>query len=51
MQRKIVTREALYRAAVRSMTASAALERRVVPAGFVRSTKVERFLATRRQPA
>ena len=51
MRRKNVTREALRRAALRSAKASAELERRGVPAGYVRSEKVERFLAARRQSA
>jgi len=51
MKRKKVTREALRRAALRSAKASAELERRGVPAGYVRSEKVERFLAARRQSA
>jgi len=37
------------RFAVGSTRASARLERRDVPAGFVRSQRVERFLAERRQ--
>jgi hypothetical protein len=51
MKRKNVTREALRRAALRAAKASAELERRGVPAGYVRSEKVERFLAARRQSA
>jgi hypothetical protein len=51
MERKKVTREALRRAALRSAKASAELERRGVPAEYVRSEKVERFLAARRQSA
>jgi len=51
MKRKNVTREALHRAAVRSAKASAELERRGVPVGYVRSEKVDRFLAARRQSA
>jgi hypothetical protein len=51
MPRKNVSREALHRAALRSAKASAELERRSVPTGFVRSVKVERFLAARRQSA
>jgi hypothetical protein len=43
MKRKNVTREALCRAALRSAKASAELERRGVPAGYVRAEKVERF--------
>jgi hypothetical protein len=48
MKRKNVTRAALHRTAVRSAKASAELERRGVPAGYVRSEKVNRFLAARR---
>jgi hypothetical protein len=51
MKRKNVTRAALRRAALRSAKASAELERRGVPEGYVRSEKVERFLAARRQSA
>lgn len=36
-------------AAVRLTAASAAIEQRVVPANFVRSPRVERFLAARRE--
>jgi hypothetical protein len=46
-----VTSEAVRRFAARSTRASARLERRVVPADYVRSAKVERFLAERRQQA
>ena len=42
-----VTREAIRRAVTRSTRASARLEDRVVPRGFKRSPKVERFLAKR----
>lgn len=45
---RVVTREAIKRFAARSTKASAQLERRVLPAGYVRSPKVERFLAERR---
>ena len=51
MKRKNVTREALHRAALRSAKASAELERRGVPSGYVRSERVERFLAARRLKA
>jgi hypothetical protein len=43
MKRKNVTRAALHRTALRSAKASAELERRGVPAGYVRSEKVNRF--------
>ncbi len=49
MERRLVDEEAVQRAVVRSTKASAQLERRTVPAGFVRSEGVERFLAERRQ--
>jgi hypothetical protein len=45
---RLVTRDAIKRFALRSTRASAQLERRAVPAGFVRSPQVERFLAERR---
>lgn len=48
-RRHIVGKEVVRRFAVRSTEASARLERRSVPAGFVRSARVERFLAERRQ--
>ncbi len=51
MEPRVVTKEAIKRFAVRSTTASALLERRVVPVGFVRSSKVEEFLAERRSKA
>jgi len=46
---RIVNQEAVKRAAVRSTRASAKLEHRTVPKGFVRSEHVERFLAKRRR--
>ena len=51
MKRRVVTKEAVKRFAVRSTKASTQLERRAVPAGCVRSAKVERFLAERQQRA
>lgn len=51
MTRKKVSRDALRRTARRSAKASAGLELREVPEGYVRSEKVERFLAARRRPA
>lgn len=51
VQRKNVSREALRRAALRSAKASAELERRGVPAGYVHSETVNRFLAARRRSA
>jgi hypothetical protein len=44
---RVVTKESVVRSAVRSTKASARLERRAVPVGYVRSAKVERFLAER----
>jgi len=49
MPRKNVSREALQRSAERSAKASVALERRTVPATYVRSKKAEEFLAERRK--
>lgn len=46
---RTVNKDALQRAVARSTKASAQLERRTVPAGFVRSERVERFLAERRK--
>lgn len=48
MKRAVVDKAAVKRSAVRSTKASAELERRVVPTTFVRSERVERFLAERR---
>ena len=47
MKRRVVNKEAVKRFAVQSTKASAQLERRDVPAGYVRSDRVERFLAER----
>jgi hypothetical protein len=47
VERRIVNKESVKRFAVQSTKASAQLERRSVPAGYIRSTKVERFLAER----
>lgn len=44
---RVVAKDAVKRAAVRSTKASAKLENRVVPANFVRSSSVKRFLAAR----
>lgn len=49
MEHRVVNREAVTRSVVRSTKASAQLERRTVPTGFVRSPRVEQFLAERRQ--
>jgi hypothetical protein len=48
IKRRVVTKEAVKRFAARSTRASAQLERRTLPVGYVRSAKVERFLAERR---
>lgn len=45
--RRVVDRQALERAADRATRDSARLEGRDVPVGFVRSARVERFLAER----
>jgi len=45
---RVVTKEAVKRFAARSTRASAQLERRSLPDGYVRSAKVEQFLAERR---
>jgi TnpA family transposase len=47
-RRHIVTKDTVKRAAARSTKASAQLENRVIPAGFVRSSTVQRFLAARK---
>ncbi len=47
-RRRVVTKDTVKRAAARSTKASAQLENRVIPAGFVRSSTVKRFLAARR---
>ncbi|WP_170213321.1 hypothetical protein [Catellatospora citrea] len=46
-KKRTVTKEAVKRFAARSAKASAQLERRDVPAGYVRSAKVEAILAAR----
>lgn len=51
MEKRVVNKAAIKRASVRTTRDSAQLERRVVPAGFVRSKKTERYLAERRQRA
>ena len=47
MTRKAVTREVIERSVSRTTKASMALEGRTVPADFVRSENVERFLEER----
>jgi hypothetical protein len=47
VERRPVSKESVKRFAARSTKASAQLERREVPAGFVRSPKVEQFLKQR----
>lgn len=49
MERRVVKIDAVRRSVMRSTKASAQLEGRAVPAGFVRSERVERFLEERRQ--
>lgn len=44
-----IDRAKVKRAATRATRASASLERRVVPNGYVRSEKAEQFLADRRR--
>jgi len=51
VERRVVDRAAVKRAVSRSTRASAQLEHRVVPSGFVRSQRAERFLAERRKHA
>jgi len=46
-RRRVVKKDTVKRAAARSTKASAKLENREVPAGFVRSSSVKRFLAAR----
>jgi len=49
MERRVVDEAAVKRAVARSTKDSAKLEQRVVPAGFKRSERVEKFLVERRQ--
>lgn len=49
MKRRIVSKGTIKRFAVQSTKESAKLERRGVPAEHVRSERVQRFLAERRQ--
>ncbi len=49
MERRVVNKEAVKRAAARSTKASAKLESRTVPTDYVRTERVERFVAERRQ--
>lgn len=49
MVRRVIDKSAVKRAAVRSAVDSASLERRVVPNGYVRSAKLERYVAQRSQ--
>jgi len=51
MTERVVDESVVKRSVARSTKASAHLERRTVPAGFVRSPRVERFLAERRRRA
>ncbi|GCE74985.1 hypothetical protein [Cellulomonas biazotea] len=47
MERQVVDKSAVRRSAERSTRVSAKLEGRVVPQDFVRSPKVEKFVAAR----
>lgn len=49
MSSQTISKEALRRSVVRSVEASAHLEGRTVPDDFIRSERVERFLAERRK--
>ena len=48
MTKRTVTAEAIHRFAVRSTRGSATIEGRELPEGYVRSERVEKFLAARR---
>lgn len=48
IKERVVTKDAVKRFAARSTRASAQLERRTLPDGYVRSAKVARFLAEHR---
>lgn len=50
-KKRVVTKEAMTRFAIRSTQASAQLERRSVPEDYVRSAPVKRFLAKRQSAA
>lgn len=49
MGTQVISKEALKRSVARSTKASAQIEGRAVPSGFVRTARVEEFLAERRQ--
>ncbi len=49
VRKKDLTPKMIRRAVERATRASMALEGRVVPEGYVRTERVERFLETRRQ--
>lgn len=51
MERRTVTKDTVKQFAIRSTKESAKLERRTVPAGHVRSERVDQFLAERRKHA
>jgi len=51
VKRRVVSKDAVKRFAARSTKASAHIERRAVPAGFVRSAQVKKFLAERQTRA
>lgn len=47
MKRRMVDKAAVKRAALRSTRESASLEFRIVPADYVRSAKIDRYVAER----
>jgi hypothetical protein len=49
MKRRVIDKEAVKQSVARSTKASAQLERRTVPDGFVRSLQAQQYLAERRQ--
>jgi hypothetical protein len=51
VKRHLVSKDAVKRFAVRSTRASAQLERRAVPVGYVRSAQVAQLLAERQPQA
>lgn len=50
-ERRVIDKTVLRRAIARSTRDSAALEQRVIPAGYVRSEQVEQYLAVSRPQA
>ncbi len=49
MKRKEITREAILRSSIRAAAASVAIENRSVPVDYVRTERIERLLAARKQ--